>query len=394
MANLKAQVGDREAAAIKKRLAVWAKESNPACADCLRASPTWASVNLGVLVCLECAGKHRSLGTHISKMRSITLDTILPDEARFLVMMSNDLANNWWEARLDPDSTARAQPTFIRFKYDEKRWALQDASVPVPSRDNVPHRHPWWQGYSEQEASSGVKVPAGASQSDAVNGSVSSAAVALASVSLESHAAASPAPVDGPANLIDLAFDDPPAASTAAVRPAEPDPFAPAPTLDAPPSATAAPAAPVASTDPFSLDTPAKARPSQSTSGQAQPVAAAPSTMADPFALAAASAAPSTSAMPSSAPSTSYVRTQSHRVSCASWCTPVACLKAPHHITPLRTTPLDTHLPPCSTLHRSASAWPSQLLPLCCGGADFLLDCPRGGPRAPRIGRTSAMKVP
>lgn len=37
--------------------------------------PDWASINLGILVCLECSGVHRNLGTHISKVRSTILDT-------------------------------------------------------------------------------------------------------------------------------------------------------------------------------------------------------------------------------------------------------------------------------------------------------------------------------
>jgi hypothetical protein len=146
MANLKSQVGDKEAAAIRKRLSLWARESNPICADCHRANPTWASVNLGVLVCLECAGRHRGLGVHISKMRSITLDTILPDEARFLINMSNVEANRWWEARLGAmdKAGAKASPSFIEQKYSLRKWVLQDASVPPPCPEMVPDSHPWW----------------------------------------------------------------------------------------------------------------------------------------------------------------------------------------------------------------------------------------------------------
>ena len=38
------------------------------------AGPDWASINLGILVCIECSGIHRSLGVHVSKVRSLTLD--------------------------------------------------------------------------------------------------------------------------------------------------------------------------------------------------------------------------------------------------------------------------------------------------------------------------------
>ena len=36
--------------------------------------PRWASVNLGIFMCLECSGIHRRLGVHISKVKSVNLD--------------------------------------------------------------------------------------------------------------------------------------------------------------------------------------------------------------------------------------------------------------------------------------------------------------------------------
>ena len=46
----------------------------------LSADPTWASANLGVYLCLNCSGVHRSLGTHITQVRSITMDAWFPDQ--------------------------------------------------------------------------------------------------------------------------------------------------------------------------------------------------------------------------------------------------------------------------------------------------------------------------
>ena len=160
MANLKSQVNDREAAAIRKRLATWARESNPCCADCGRANPSWASVNLGVLVCLECAGRHRGLGVHVSKMRSITLDTVLPQEARFLLYMTNDMANRWWEAKLSAEDkgAASASAAFVEQKYSQRKWALQDSSIPQPSQSNVPDAHPWVTAQSAAPQSAGTTV--------------------------------------------------------------------------------------------------------------------------------------------------------------------------------------------------------------------------------------------
>jgi len=44
---------------------------NDKCADCGAPEPDWASLNLGVLVCIECSGVHRNLGVHISKVNTV-----------------------------------------------------------------------------------------------------------------------------------------------------------------------------------------------------------------------------------------------------------------------------------------------------------------------------------
>lgn len=41
---------------------------NEFCAECGAPDPEWASLNLGILVCIECSGVHRNLGVHISKV--------------------------------------------------------------------------------------------------------------------------------------------------------------------------------------------------------------------------------------------------------------------------------------------------------------------------------------
>ncbi|OAX43756.1 Arf GTPase activating protein [Rhizopogon vinicolor AM-OR11-026] len=53
---------------------------NDVCADCKSRTPRWASHNLGIFICINCASIHRKLGTHITKVKSITLDSWTKDQ--------------------------------------------------------------------------------------------------------------------------------------------------------------------------------------------------------------------------------------------------------------------------------------------------------------------------
>ncbi|GMQ11671.1 hypothetical protein CsSME_00054204 [Camellia sinensis var. sinensis] len=105
---------------------------NRECADCRCKAPRWASVNLGVFICMQCSGIHRSLGVHISKVRSTTLDTWLPEQVAFMQSMGNEKANSYWEAEASPDLDRSGTENFIRAKYQEKKWVSKKATQPIP----------------------------------------------------------------------------------------------------------------------------------------------------------------------------------------------------------------------------------------------------------------------
>ncbi|XP_065184153.1 arf-GAP with coiled-coil, ANK repeat and PH domain-containing protein 3-like [Sycon ciliatum] len=103
-------------------------EGNELCADCFSPLPRWASVNLGITLCIECSGVHRSLGTHISQVRSMTLDEMRPEWKTALTSIGNKKSNATFEAFLPPGfnrqfATASDRRLFIKQKYVEMVFA-------------------------------------------------------------------------------------------------------------------------------------------------------------------------------------------------------------------------------------------------------------------------------
>ena len=108
-----------------------ADAGNKVCADCDSESKVeWVSINLGIVLCIECSGIHRSLGTHISKVRSLTLDTtsFTQDIIEMLLIIGNRVSNMVWEAKIDrswkpgPQSTREQRLHFITAKYSDRAY--------------------------------------------------------------------------------------------------------------------------------------------------------------------------------------------------------------------------------------------------------------------------------
>ncbi|XP_044888500.1 arf-GAP with GTPase, ANK repeat and PH domain-containing protein 1 isoform X1 [Mauremys mutica] len=99
---------------------------NSHCVDCEAQDPDWASLNLGALMCIECSGIHRNLGTHLSRVRSLDLDDWPIELIKVMSSIGNELANSVWEessqGRMKPssDSTREEKERWIRAKYEQK----------------------------------------------------------------------------------------------------------------------------------------------------------------------------------------------------------------------------------------------------------------------------------
>jgi len=108
------------------------EDDAPPCADCASGLPaSWVSLNLGVFLCIDCSGQHRALGSHVSKVRSVHMDTPSAAEVAVLRRLGNGVANRVWEERAEAAQQAKAAKDgrFAQLKYAER--AFVDMATPV-----------------------------------------------------------------------------------------------------------------------------------------------------------------------------------------------------------------------------------------------------------------------
>ncbi|KAM0344716.1 hypothetical protein ACHAPU_007311 [Fusarium lateritium] len=97
---------------------------NNMCADCHARNPAWASWSLGVFLCMRCAAIHRKLGTHISKVKSLSMDSWTNEQVDNMRKVGNVTSNNIYNPEhgkppvpVDVDEADSAMERFIRQKY-------------------------------------------------------------------------------------------------------------------------------------------------------------------------------------------------------------------------------------------------------------------------------------
>ena len=123
-----------------------ASAANAVCSDCGEANPIWVSLNFGSVICAACSGVHRHVGAHVTKVRSLTMDSWTESLIEMLSSLGNEFASTVLEARLHEHSDDVQRPTsasdaaareeFIRDKYERKAFvaALKPAEIADASR--------------------------------------------------------------------------------------------------------------------------------------------------------------------------------------------------------------------------------------------------------------------
>ncbi|KAM9803692.1 stromal membrane-associated protein 1-like [Neosynchiropus ocellatus] len=117
------------------------EDDNKYCADCEAKGPRWASWNLGVFMCIRCAGIHRNLGVHISRVKSVNLDQWTPEQIQSMVDMGNGRARRLYEAHL-PENFMRPQSdqaveVLIRDKYERKKYYDKEAAAAIAQQKSA-----------------------------------------------------------------------------------------------------------------------------------------------------------------------------------------------------------------------------------------------------------------
>ncbi|GAB6020394.1 hypothetical protein CHUAL_003098 [Chamberlinius hualienensis] len=121
---------------LKRLIEISKRPGNDECCDCTATDPEWASYNLGIFVCTNCAGIHRKMGSHISKVKSMRLDRWTDEQIQLMNGMGNIKARTYYEQHVPiayknpkPRDCHVLKEQWIQAKYEREEFIYPEKQV-------------------------------------------------------------------------------------------------------------------------------------------------------------------------------------------------------------------------------------------------------------------------
>lgn len=106
------------------------------CADCGIRGAEWCSLNLGLILCIECSGAHRALSTLHSKVRSLQLDRLRPETKALIEVLSERSEEVWEKVSQLPRPTLLSSP-MDREALARQKYIAKAGLAPVSNAEDV-----------------------------------------------------------------------------------------------------------------------------------------------------------------------------------------------------------------------------------------------------------------
>ncbi|EDR24361.1 centaurin beta, putative [Entamoeba dispar SAW760] len=120
---------------------IWKIPGNNRCAECGKLEPEWISLNLGIVICLECCGAHRSLGVRISRVKSLLMDKIEGDSINIVKNLGNNFINSIYQTNvhgylIHENANGSERYNIIHEKYIEKKFIKKECQLNIENEIN------------------------------------------------------------------------------------------------------------------------------------------------------------------------------------------------------------------------------------------------------------------